>query len=290
MIQVKKSSSTPMALKVVQDDIEKRLLEEKKDFKWNTDHYSRPIKEDLKRLYHNKCAFCEQKLTMYNTGQLFTIEHFRPKSIYWWLGNEWTNLFPTCQKCNDNKEDEFKLHYGDRRRVKVPTLKSDGTIDRTACDAAVLAVEEPYFIHPEVDQPEKFFTFLPNGRMEINKGLSNWEQARAKMMLDKFLNRASLVEKRLSYINTLQDDLQRSIKTFSEVIGHGYYDENHIKLCFFPFLKKLFTSTASKLEFSRLGYFMSSPTTFYSFFLEEETEEVQKLILEAVELYTTASS
>ena len=132
-----------------------------------------------------------------------------------------------------------------------------------------------------------FFVFLPTGEMAIKEGLSAWEQSRAKTMLDKFLNRHSLVEKRLTRINALQDDLQRAIDTFRRVIGYGAYDNNHVKLCFFPFLEKLFASNAPQMEFSRLGYFMSNPSTFATFFLEDYNEEVQQLILEAIQLYTT---
>jgi uncharacterized protein (TIGR02646 family) len=289
MIQVHKNHTPPTALVAIQQEIEERLLEQGGRFRWETQHYSTPIKEDLKNMYHNKCAFCEQKLTDYDNGQLFTVEHYRPKSIYWWLGNEWTNLFPTCQTCNDNKEDEFGLRYGKRRRVMAPTLNATRKIDRAACkaSAAHFIHEEPVFIHPEIEQPEQFFVFLPTGEIVIKEGLSAWEQSRAKTMLDKFLNRPSLVEKRLTYVNALQDDLQRAVDNFRKIIGQGTYDDNHVKLCFFSFFDKLFASNAPQMEFSRLGYFMSNPRTFATFFLEDYKEEVQQLILEAIQLYTT---
>jgi hypothetical protein len=160
-------------------------------------------------------------------------------------------------------------------------------LNRTAYDAHVLAVEAPVFIHPAVDYPEHFFEFLPTGVIAIKEGLNNWDKNRAKKMLDKFLNRPSLVEKRLAYIERLKADLERDVNHFRAIIGHKSYDKNHLKLAFFSSLNKIFTSSAPDLEFSRLGYFMSAPTTFYAFFLSEYEEEVQKLILQAVALYTT---
>ena len=73
MIQVHKNSNTPPALATVQTSIEPQLLQRKERFRWQTQHYSVPIKKELDDLYHSKCAFCEQKLTNYDNGQLFTV-------------------------------------------------------------------------------------------------------------------------------------------------------------------------------------------------------------------------
>ncbi len=67
-------------------------------------------KEDLKNLYHNKCGFCEVNLTNASSENQFTVDHYRPKKYYCWLGNEWTNLFPTCWKCNNQKGEDFPLY------------------------------------------------------------------------------------------------------------------------------------------------------------------------------------
>lgn len=289
MIHINKNTANPTALKTVQDEIEDRLLEQESRFKWQTEHYSRPIKEDLKNLYHNKCGFCEVKLTENDTPQKFTVEHFRPKSIYWWLGNEWTNLFPTCKKCNDNKEDDFDLRYGKKFRVTEPTLTSVGTLDRNKCLASEYEFinEQAYFLHPEIDKPEHFFEFLPNGRIKVkvNDALSDWDKSRAQKMIDKFLGVPSIEEKRLKYINNLRRDLERHIDSFFKIVDDGNPTKREIRLGFNSFFEKLFKTNAFESEFSQLGYWMTE--SFSEFFLESElfSEDIKNLILYAMELF-----
>lgn len=223
MIHIDKNTVTPPALKTVQDEIEERLLELQNRFKWEIEHYSSPIKVELKNLYHNKCGFCEVKLTDSDTPQKFTVEHFRPKSIYWWLGNEWTYLFSTCQKCNDNKEDDFDLRYDNRFRITKPIFISEGKLDRSKCLVSDddFMNERAYFLHPEVDQPEEFFEFLPNGKIKVNDDLSDWDKSRGKKMIDKFWGISSIEEKRLKYINNLREDLEHHIDSFLKVVDDG---------------------------------------------------------------------
>ncbi len=272
MISIDKPLLTPVALVEQQEAVEELLLQRRERFKWATEHYSVPIKEDLKVLYHTKCAFCEQRLTENNTPQKFTVEHYRPKSIYWWLGNEWTNLFPTCEKCNGNKEDLFPLRYGIRNRASAP-LNAAGSIERISCAANCqeLLQEQPKILHPEVDKPERFFAFLTDGRVVPMENLTNWERDRAEYMILKFLGIPSLVEKRLTYINNLQDDFNREVTNFLAIMENEEPTDRELKLGFYSFLEKLFVSNAPSQEFSKLGHFMSN--NFDTFFIDTLPED-----------------
>lgn len=284
MIQVEKGA-VPTALVTAQGEIEADLLEKKEKFKWETTHYSRPIKQELKDLYHNKCAFCEVKLTEQDTEQKFTVEHFRPKTFYWWLGNEWTNLFPTCWKCNNNKGDDFDLRYGTRRQVKEPII-THNQLDRAACkaDAEHFIKEDAYFLHPEVDVPEDFFEFLPNGKIQPNRALNDWQKSRAQKMIDKFLGLPSLEERRHQYIESFREDLERAVKSFLDITKGEDYTDREIKLSFRPFFEKLMGASASSAIFSRLGYTMSK--NFEAFFLVSDSynPELQEFLKYAFEL------
>ena len=97
MITIKKNK-IPDSLVLVQKTIAKELFEKKENFKRKPKHYSTPIKQELKKLYNNKCAFCEVELSESDTDNKFTVEHYRPKDHYYWLGAEWTNLFPTSEE------------------------------------------------------------------------------------------------------------------------------------------------------------------------------------------------
>ena len=67
----------------------------------------RYVKEALEKIFFKKCAYCE---SLYVVTTPVDIEHFRPKSAvkvgrqkklgYYWLASEWTNLLPSCNKCN----------------------------------------------------------------------------------------------------------------------------------------------------------------------------------------------
>src|SRR5690606_33652023 len=64
----------------------------------NNDRYKLDdVKAALKSIYHNKCAFCEQRVEMTH------VEHYRPKAIYYWLAYSWDNLLIACHHCNANK-------------------------------------------------------------------------------------------------------------------------------------------------------------------------------------------
>lgn len=97
------------------------------------------VKNALKEVFV-KCAYCESSYGAVYDGD---VEHFRPKGRikekdpqtpgYYWLANNWDNLFLACQHCNqrrkhilfgeDNEEgygklDQFPLEGGDQHRLK----------------------------------------------------------------------------------------------------------------------------------------------------------------------------
>lgn len=90
-------------------------------FNWDMSWY-REIRDPLRKLFHDKCAFCESRL--YGEGD---IELFRPKSRsmnldgkidegYWWLAHEWQNMYLVCQVCNQRyKRNRFPVK---NRRAK----------------------------------------------------------------------------------------------------------------------------------------------------------------------------
>jgi uncharacterized protein (TIGR02646 family) len=77
------------------------------------DLYRAPeVKRALEELFHRKCAYCETPLAEALDG--WDVEHFRPKGEvegrsdhpgYYWLAYRWTNLYPSCRLCNQNRRD-----------------------------------------------------------------------------------------------------------------------------------------------------------------------------------------
>lgn len=76
-----------------------------------------------------KCAFCESRTVRFHCD----VEHFRPKSSYWWLALCWDNYTFSCQLCNQvYKNDRFDI-----KGIPMPEPPVDATT--TDADLAVLA-------------------------------------------------------------------------------------------------------------------------------------------------------
>jgi len=77
-------------------------------FKFDGDIYGHAeVKQLLYEIQNEKCIYCETKFTHNSPGD---IEHFRPKSLYYWLAYDWKNLFLSCEECNRRyKRDKFPL-------------------------------------------------------------------------------------------------------------------------------------------------------------------------------------
>lgn len=77
--------------------------------------YKHPaLKAALQELFGLRCGYCEANYSV--TGNL-EVEHYRPKSHYYWLAAEWSNLLPSCNKCNNGKRARFPLQ-DQRKRAK----------------------------------------------------------------------------------------------------------------------------------------------------------------------------
>lgn len=65
-------------------------------------------KPQLKIETGGKCAYCESPTDSVAHGD---VEHYRPKSKYWWLAYCYDNYLYACQICNQvHKGDEFPVH------------------------------------------------------------------------------------------------------------------------------------------------------------------------------------
>jgi uncharacterized protein (TIGR02646 family) len=115
------------------------------------------VKHALIAVQHGKCCFCESKINHISYGD---VEHFRPKAGcrqnpdaplrrpgYYWLAYEWSNLYLSCQLCNQRfKKNTFPL-IDDSRRCH----NHSDDLDQ----------EEPLFIDPGGSvNPEDHIEFL----------------------------------------------------------------------------------------------------------------------------------
>lgn len=63
------------------------------------------IKAQLGVETHGKCGFCETPTDASYWGD---VEHFRPKSVHWWLAYCYDNFLYSCAPCNGAKSNNFE--------------------------------------------------------------------------------------------------------------------------------------------------------------------------------------
>lgn len=153
------------------------------------------VKSSLKTMQHEKCCFCEAKITHISYGD---VEHFRPKggwkqdekdnlSVpgYYWMAYSWENLLLCCQICNQrHKKNHFPLINASKRALSE---KDD------------LSAESPLFIDPTCEDPEVLIGFRGDTPYAINGN------ARAATSIGALgLDRTTLRERRLAVLEPLK--------------------------------------------------------------------------------------
>lgn len=74
------------------------------------------VRPNLWKMQHYKCCYCEST----PEEKHHHVEHFRPKSCYWWLAWTWSNLMFCCNICNEHKLDYFPLSTAECLQPKDP--------------------------------------------------------------------------------------------------------------------------------------------------------------------------
>ena len=161
--------------------------------KWKT------AKTHLKLDSQDKCAYCEASTAVVAHGD---VEHFRPKSLYWWLAYTFDNYVFACQICNQvYKGDSFPILSGNRLpSPRMPRSSPVGArLQRLAASLALdasattekrviarWASEKAALPHPYFQDPEPFIRYasddannevwlLPSARRGAKKIISACE-------------------------------------------------------------------------------------------------------------------
>ncbi len=179
-------------------------------------------KDVLKEESFGKCAYCESDTEKVAHGD---VEHFRPKSIYWWLALCVDNYNFSCQLCNQTyKSDEFPIKGPLLKGPTLPAaLPADAALKRliakicpdpaTATDDDLLKKwfkEDGDLPNPYLEDPEKLFSWAVsevNG--EVHLVAPTGAKARAKRAVDAAvqylgLNRETLTRSRYVIYGELQ--------------------------------------------------------------------------------------
>lgn len=130
------------------------------------------MKPHLKRDSFDKCAYCEASTSDVAHGD---VEHFRPKSVYWWLALCVDNYVFACQLCNQTyKGDDFPIVGPQLAAPKLPAKlpKTQAALERlvaklcpdpaTADESELVTqwfAEDSDLPHPYLEDPEPLFAW-----------------------------------------------------------------------------------------------------------------------------------
>ncbi|WP_158704439.1 AAA family ATPase [Rhizobium sp. NXC24] len=159
------------------------------------------VKEALQRLFHNKCAYCESVIAATGPGD---IDQFRPKSglisddgqhfplHYWWLTNEWSNLYLSCMECN---RISYRSSSGSGSRSRSGKgsqfpLEDESLRGEVLSSVEQLAAERPLLLDPCSDDVESILVFSFDGTV------SSADRRGLTTITLLGLNRTGLVEER----------------------------------------------------------------------------------------------
>lgn len=135
----------------------------------------KPAKAALLEETCGKCAYCEAPTTAVAFGD---VEHYRPKSVYWWLAYSFDNYLASCQLCNQKfKGDNFPILNAaiapggvlsaDMTDAQLDSLEEEIFLDFS--DAGVMeqfnnlhVAERPLLLNPYFDEPLQFLGFRPD--------------------------------------------------------------------------------------------------------------------------------
>lgn len=120
---------------------------------------------------NDKCAYCETPTAVNDFGD---VEHYRPKSLYWWLAYCLDNYLVSCAICNQKfKSNKFPKLARKLRAPSVPKNASDAKMDSLAeklvpdpLDTAAVDAflekhdsEVPLLVNPYIDDPADYFAW-----------------------------------------------------------------------------------------------------------------------------------
>lgn len=152
-------------------------LDKKGEKKWNSAFW-KESKEQLLVESNKKCAYCETPTRVVAYGD---VEHFRPKSVYWWLAYSYENYLPSCGACNQEyKKDFFQLEDKKNKlaEVNLTATMTDTDLELLAATLTVdpvddaqgkkladftkeTAKEKALLVNPYFDDPAKYFAYQP---------------------------------------------------------------------------------------------------------------------------------
>jgi uncharacterized protein with PIN domain len=208
--------------------LNKKLMEVQRDIlkgstdkhEWDSSIWGKS-KTQLLKESSNKCAYCEAPLKAVAYGD---VEHYRPKSVYWWLAYNYENYLASCTLCNQAfKKDHFSL-LNQGAKLRGPAITKTTTkakIDLLAakinCDPLTEKEGMPFkdflvshkkekalLVNPYYDEPDKIFGYTVDDALQeveiyVLKTVMNASAIQTAIVDDYGLNRLELKQLRYEW-------------------------------------------------------------------------------------------
>jgi|ERR1035437_10095523 uncharacterized protein (TIGR02646 family) len=218
----------------------KKAIKERKNHTPNNSIYGdSEVKKALEKLFHDKCAYCETKIS---AGFDWEVEHYRPKGEvaerpdhpgYYWLTYNWENLFPACVHCNQMRIDKPRWNENvNSRGGKSTHFPISNESNRAMIHLMKIRNEDPLLLNPCKDYPEKHFYYDPTGQIypekKSLKGLKTIDICHLKRSrLRK--DRERILDNLIDFLKTRNDlkklGFRKAYNKLDDVIKKGFLDE-----------------------------------------------------------------
>ena len=131
------------------------------------------VKDQLKKETNHKCAYCEAPTSLVAYGD---VEHYRPKSEYWWLAYCYENYLVSCRLCNQKfKKAKFPVSGTPLPRPRITKASTDAYIEaqlgrwvpdplkpeEVEAFEQLHRAEAPSLLNPYLDSPHDYFSWAP---------------------------------------------------------------------------------------------------------------------------------
>ena len=233
------------------------------------------VKSALKKLFHNKCAYCESKTDHVAS---MDIEHYRPKSgvvgsdgryhetHYYWLANNWDNLLIACQNCN--RQHKTKNRNGELEitgKANQFPIEYEGDRAPELATATQLKDEKPLILNPCEDNPDDHLVFLEDGTVVS-------ETTKGQVTIDILgLNRQDLMIRRSDLAARINKEL-KLIQLLFDRFKEGTPDDANMEVLneAMQFLQE---AIKDKAEFAGMARQLISTDQLISDFLNQQNEK-----------------
>jgi len=186
--------------------------------------YRQPyVKSAIEQIFSQKCAYCE---TRYVVTQPVDVEHFRPKGAvkvgkkkrvgYYWLASEWTNLLPSCIRCN--RSNTYVLP--NKKKITMGKANFFPLQDETkrASQPGEESNEEPLLLNPCHDEPSEHLKFTEDGAVQPLMDSKGVPSAKGEKSIYVYaLCRPELVEERAKHAKSILAQIKRVNRALANI-------------------------------------------------------------------------